>query len=414
MASETQARSNGELSQGLPPVTPPSGKFIVQLFLVPGLIVVGILAVLIPIVVWQSRPYRAEVLLEDLRSGNADVRWRAAERLAQMLPRDSKEAAPRFAFDSKFALDLAEELRSAIKVEEEMLGRIGGKSREDLPKDHKELEAQQNLIRFLCGSLGHFNVPVTAPMLGEIAARPASAANPVALERQQIAILALANLGDNLKYFHKQPEERQKAILDQLESQAEGTGDRRKAAEATLAFLKYQTPMGVEEVLATCSKSEYAAVRELAALAFSFWDVGLAEQTLIELTNDDGRGAEPGDQQPFYQTQIRYLAVVALARHGSELFEKHPDWINTLAEMLDRERQTKLNRTTVRGKEVVDQNRITETMNTALKAATELHHLRPQLNLSALKPALLGLANEPSETLKEEAGALLNDLNKPS
>ncbi|HEY1861298.1 MAG TPA: hypothetical protein VGG61_13135, partial [Gemmataceae bacterium] len=281
MASETQAHSNGDLTRGLPPVTPPSGKFIVQLFLVPGLIVVGILAVLIPIVVWQSRPYRAEVLLEDLRSANADVRWRAAERLAQMLPRDSKEAAPRYAFDTKFALDLAEELRKALKVEEEIRGRIGGKSKEDAPKDHRELEAQQNLIRFLCGSLGHFDVPVTAPILGEIAAQPARASDPVALERQQIALLALANLGDNLKYFHTQAEERQQAIFDQLETQAQASGDRRKAAEAALDFLKYQTPMGVEDVLAGCAKSEYAAVRELAALGFSFWGAGQAEQTLI-------------------------------------------------------------------------------------------------------------------------------------
>jgi hypothetical protein len=134
MPSETQPAVNGERSQGLPPVTPPSGKFIVQLFLVPGLIVVGILAVVIPIVVWQSRPYRPEALLADLRSANADVRWRAAERLAQMLPRDCKEPSPRYAFDAKFALDLAEEMRKAIQIEEEMLGRIGHKTKEESPK----------------------------------------------------------------------------------------------------------------------------------------------------------------------------------------------------------------------------------------------------------------------------------------
>ena len=39
MQSEAAVPGNNDVPRGLPPVTPPSGRFIVQLFLVPGVIV---------------------------------------------------------------------------------------------------------------------------------------------------------------------------------------------------------------------------------------------------------------------------------------------------------------------------------------------------------------------------------------
>jgi hypothetical protein len=410
MSSETHPRPDSDFARGLPAVTPPSGKFIVQLFLVPGLIVAGILAVLVPFVVWQTRPYRADVLLEDLRSSNADVRWRAAERLSKVLPSDCKEPTPRYAFDVKFALDLSEELRKAIQEEADMLARIGNKTKDDLPKAYKELESQQDLIRFLIGSLGYFDVPVTAPVLCELAVHAAPADNKVLLERRQDAILALAKLGDNLQYFRALPAERRDTVLAELERETQSSGDRRKAAQAALDFLKDGKALGVEAALETCAKSDLAVIRQLAALAFSFWDVGEAEQTLINLTRDDGRGADPSDEQRFYQVQIRNLAVVALARSGSKLIDKNPNWLDILAEMLDENKQRDNFRTKIKDKEVVDEDKIRGTIDNALKALVELHRKRPKMDLSRFNPALEKLAESDSESLRKEAERVREEL----
>jgi hypothetical protein len=411
MASETQAHSNGDLSRGLPPVTPPSGKFIVKLFLVPGLIVAVIVVVFVLFFAGQNRQFRPEIMLNDLRSANPDVRWRAAERLAQILPRDCREPSPRYALDCKFALDLAEEMRKAMQVEEEMLGRIGHKSREEAPKEYKDLEVQQDLIRFLGGSLGCFDVPVTAPFLSEIASQQATPGNRAQMERGRLAIVALANLGNNLQYYFKLPEDRKAQVLEQLENLAETAGDKGRWAKATLDYLKYQDPLGVEKSLIQCAKADDAYTRKLAALAMSFWDGSETDATLEALVYDDGHGSD-AEQQASYQREIGYQAVIALARRGSKRFADHPEWLATLADMLDEEHQMSLNRSIVRDKEVVDESKATETVNTALRAVAELHRLQPELDLSQLKPTLEKLTSNRSNTIKDEAKALLGSLNK--
>ena len=63
---------------GLPPVAPPSGKFILQLFLVPGLIVAGLVLVALGLQ-WLTGAHRnPEKYLEGLDDPNPEVRWRTA------------------------------------------------------------------------------------------------------------------------------------------------------------------------------------------------------------------------------------------------------------------------------------------------------------------------------------------------
>src|SRR4051794_40116275 len=71
---------------GLPPVEPPSGRFIVQLFVVPGLIVLVVVMVLMGLFYLTSRQ-SPEYFLRQLDSDNADIRWRGAADLAQILKR---------------------------------------------------------------------------------------------------------------------------------------------------------------------------------------------------------------------------------------------------------------------------------------------------------------------------------------
>src|SRR5262245_52000178 len=92
-----------DLAKGLPPVRPPSGRHIVQLFLVPGLIVGGAVAILLGFSWLAGGSRTPDQFLKNIDSANADIRWRAASDLAQVLKRDENLAS-----DPEFALRLAE------------------------------------------------------------------------------------------------------------------------------------------------------------------------------------------------------------------------------------------------------------------------------------------------------------------
>ena len=84
----------GGRPEDLPPVTPPSAGFIVQLFLIPALIVMAVVAV------WALFGKLADSgndwtpLVADLGSGNEHRQWRAAQELAQMI-RNEQLSPPR-------------------------------------------------------------------------------------------------------------------------------------------------------------------------------------------------------------------------------------------------------------------------------------------------------------------------------
>lgn len=113
--SESRPR---ELSDDLPPVQPPSAGFIIQLFVVPGLIVLAVVAVWFAfgrITVanqdWQSR-------LQELHSPNARIRNNAMHGLADLLGRDSRlgEAGQQLSTNPEIAKDLSDLLANELKV----------------------------------------------------------------------------------------------------------------------------------------------------------------------------------------------------------------------------------------------------------------------------------------------------------
>jgi len=405
MASPTPVHSNGEFSQGLPPVTPPSGKFIAQLFLVPGLIVAFVLLIFIGLGWLSSQSKSADSLLEELRNPNLDVRWRAGEYLANELQDDCEKEKPRYAIDVKFALDLTEELRKALDEESEMHLRIGRKTKEETPKEYRALESLQDLIRFLCGSLGFFDVPVSAPVLCELALRETSVDNQVLKERRNLAIMALAHLGDNVKYFRRQPEKKQHEMLDDLERRAEGGADRSKWARAALQFLRNHESMGVDAALAQCATSADPYVRKISALALAFWDGLEGDAALLHLTHDDGHGAA-SDQQRLYQKEISYQAVGSFALRGSKLFDENPSWFLVLAEMLDEQSLREQFQSSADGKVEVDEELVRGTIENAVRALVRLHKKRPELDLSRFQQPLEKVSQTSTRSLKSLKGVV--------
>jgi len=112
----------------LPPVTPPSAGFIVQLFLIPALIVMAVVAV------WALFGKLADSgndwtpLVADLGSGNEHRQWRAAQELAQMIrneqlrpPQDREPLASNPLVADALTALLRDSLKSTTSAPEEIL-----------------------------------------------------------------------------------------------------------------------------------------------------------------------------------------------------------------------------------------------------------------------------------------------------
>src|SRR5947209_6893905 len=96
---------------GLPPVAPPSGKFILQLFLVPGLIVAGLVLFALGLQCLSGAHRDPAKFLAGLDDSNPEVRWRTAADLSQVLPGNEV-----FAQNVGFGLSLAERLDRALEA----------------------------------------------------------------------------------------------------------------------------------------------------------------------------------------------------------------------------------------------------------------------------------------------------------
>ena len=106
-----------ELSDDLPPVQPPSAGFIVQLFVVPGLIVLAVVAVwaMFGRIAAGEQDWRK--LVQELQSPNTHIRNRAMYGLAQVLDQDRRrgEQGQHLANNTEIAQGLSEQLSKELK-----------------------------------------------------------------------------------------------------------------------------------------------------------------------------------------------------------------------------------------------------------------------------------------------------------
>jgi hypothetical protein len=276
---------NGQPAPGLPPVVPPSGRFIVQLFLVPGLIVAGAVIVLLAFS-WLSSGNRSPAaFLRDLESSNSDIRKRTASDLAQVLKRDEN-----LALDVDFGLRLTNLLREAV----DDLVRTERSNQSGPPKD--EDRNRRWYVQFLIASVGNLMTPVGAPELAELAkAGIGSDPKLSAMVRRQ-AVWALAALGEDMQRFDKLPADRKEDVLTALDRAADSApGEQAAWARKAAAALRKQASLGVVAALSECARADDPFLRQQAALALTFWtgtaeEDKLAEATLLKLAHDDGHG----------------------------------------------------------------------------------------------------------------------------
>jgi hypothetical protein len=310
---------------GLPPVKPPSGRFIVQLFLIPGLIVLGLVLVFAFGSLTLMGTSAPESYLAKLDNPNPDVRWRAAMDLAQVLKRpESLELAS----NPDFALDIAERQLKALAELEQTEGNakveLGAEMYKvrtnaklsDAEKDKQEndlalitwrkLRPQRDLVLYLTNVLGDFTVPVGIHPLGVTAMKDQGAEIKGLSMRRRRAVWALANLGNNMrqKFFgiganeeiRTLTLEQKKSVLDKLAKNiGAGTSTRERMAKYAFDVLMKEPPepsqiTEVEKILAFCAKSDDIFLREETAMACNFWDGPEINNTLILLSRDDGHG----------------------------------------------------------------------------------------------------------------------------
>jgi len=420
MQPEAFATGEQESARGLPTVVPPTGKFIAQLFLVPFLIVTSVVCFLL-FVNWLVGSARGPAdFLKKLDSPNDDVRWRAAEDLAQVLIRDDALAS-----DPKFCLDLTERLDQAARDQDHNqendndVGRataLRGRAPADSP-----LQGEGDYVLYLSACLGNVAIPVAAPLLSRMAVKREGADPATIARRRWRALWVLANLGENLKRFDRLPDETRETFLQSLREEAAAAGSRGEWARTALNYLqgpdaKSLKPLGVEDALTQCAEDPDPFLRTMAAFALNFWEGTDSEnehfeQVLVKLASDNGHGeeslarmreAEGRAEETITAVpglKVRYNATVALARKGSAKTR-----LDVLAEMLDEDKQRenfRLKRDD--GQEVADESTISITLVTALKAIVELRRRSPGRDLSSLAPALEKLAQNPNMALRSEA-----------
>jgi hypothetical protein len=289
-------------------VTPPSGRFIIQLFLVPGLIVAVAVLILLGFRYLVSGVQTKDSYLSALDSPNADIRWRGAHDLAQVLKRPESLA---LASDPKFALDLAERLGRA-RAELQTAEKATAERVEKLPVEEHDaawrgLAAQRNHVLYLTACLGDFTVPVGVPLLSDLALEKDGPDPKGTALRRRRAVWALANLGENCKRRYQGTgaapgekvlsAEQKTAIVAELKREAAGNGERAAWARTALAYAdggplegSWGPVVRVDETLAECAKADDPYLRALVALALNFWDGDRVEPTLLRLARDDGRG----------------------------------------------------------------------------------------------------------------------------
>jgi hypothetical protein len=422
--------------EGLPPVKPPSGKFIAQLFLVPLLIVIGILGLFFTMrsLFGLGGPRSAEQFLHHLDQTNADVRWRAAQDLAQVLLRDDKLAS-----DPKFALDLADRLRQTLIDSEagekrlaEMIARMPSTPSKDdksaVAKATSDLEAARKYALYLGSSLGSFTIPVGVPLLKEMALKETGQEPKALALRRRQAVWSLANLGMNLKRFDALSPVEQDAALETLKTEAASTSERGRWAKNALEWLQDRRagkPRALGEDYLGLAEADDPFLRELVAFSLNFWegdkqeneridtvldrlgrDMGKGEELLAQLAEDEDTPTQTITKYP--GLKVRYNATVALARRGSPKVR-----LAMLKEMLDESAQLEnFRRKQSNGKEVADEALARQTVVTTLQAIAELHRKVPQLDLSELRQAIDRLADSDNVLIRTEVKNTQNILDK--
>lgn len=268
----------------LPPVEPPSAAFLVQLFLVPGLIVAIIVCV------WLAFHWLAhlgndpQAYVRTLQRDN-EGRWQAALNLANDLRGPGGG-------ELKQDETLARELGRILTLEATS-GRTG--------------EQSQTLRVYLCRALGEFSVPAAAAPL---VARAADASDP---QTARAAVEALAVLQTNLAAAGRSLNDPAVAVEAVIAAAASDDAALKSAAAFTLGVLGGGPAVERLQMLAGDTSDD---VRFNAALGLARQGRSDAYETLGEMLALPDLPAAPGDDAAAQARRYKRALVVVNALRG--------------------------------------------------------------------------------------------------
>jgi hypothetical protein len=284
----------------LPPVEPPSAGFIIQLFVVPALIVMVIVAVWFTFT-WLVRRTTPEAVVQGLEHGPSVARWQRASELADML---RNRRFPEFKRSSKAASNLARILDREL----EQSG--SGKGTED---------EQVTLRYFLARALGEFEVQEGLDVLLKAAE---TSRHPSEQLVRGGALEAIAVRAYNLRQLDP-PQEL--ANPDLIPTLARLGKDEDPLIRSKVAYALGQigSPVAIEQLVLLVDDPD-ADTRYNAAVGLAHHGSEQAVETLAEMLDLDELTSlrSDGDEQDL---SLRQAVIVGNALHATEsLAEKNP------------------------------------------------------------------------------------------
>jgi HEAT repeat protein len=277
----------------LPPVEPPSARFIVQLFVVPA-VIVGLIVVVWLLFNWVASLGADPSKYVKAMARDNEARWQAAASLADLLNQPRHAAMKQ---DPRLATDLAnlltEELRRPASEYERTSSKTYISESAKKNTDPKELAAMLEV--YLCRALGEMETKEAVPPL-------LLAANPQTRATTSVRRAAIEGLAVILS----------KLPADQIADPAE-----------------------VRQVLFEAAKDPEAQVRLAAAFAIGAWQDAESIATLKQMLEDT-------------YPDVRFNAATGLARQGDlaalpiVLEMLNPEEIDEVLQFLDRAEEVNL------------------------------------------------------------------------
>ncbi len=306
MSVVDQESEGANLPEDLPPVQPPSAGFIVQLFVVPGLIVLAIVGVWLLFGKLATGEQDWKGLVVELQHPNPLRRWRAASGLAQMVKADRElgVAGQRLSRNREIAQALADVLATEVKR--------GGQSDDDVKYE-----------TFLAETLGRFDIPeITIPPL-ELAMQPG-----IDREVRKNAIWAIAVMAERTDKEGEPLEV--PGLIDELTKISQDEDPLiRQIGAFTLGFFSAVDARSRLEVMIEDSD---AATRVNAAIALVRHGDTRGAGVFRDVLKTAGEPKEPGSNAEFEQFLSLKNSIVAVDRLAAELSADERQEIMSLLE----------------------------------------------------------------------------------
>jgi HEAT repeat protein len=283
----------------LPPVEPPSAGFIVQLFVVPGAIVVVVVLIWVLFNWLAQKGNDRDAFVRALQRDN-EARWQAAFNLAQALKAERGSQSPTLTVDRELARQLSGILTSEI--------------------DAGSLEANPLTLRiWLCLALGEFRVSDGLPGL-------LKAASTVRDEKEQdvrrAAIEGIALLASNVAANRQEIADNQ--ALEELLLAAAADDEARTRNVAAVALGVIGTPRMIEKLRFMLADGN-VDVRYNAAVRLAQRGDAAAMPVLLEMLDPAETAGVEAEKKPELRPFKRTLITLNALKAAGQFVEKNPD-----------------------------------------------------------------------------------------